>query len=666
MNKLTIGQKISAGFAALVAITVLLGGLAAVQMRSGSAQAHRLSDEYVPEVEICSDLQAAVAKTMLEIRSFSYTDEQKYLDRAKESLTAIEKQLGLAKELVAAQAALVKLKGELPGLEKDFLEFKQQVEADAKLGVKFAESEQRMNAAAESFSAQIEAFQNAQEQAMRSDIKAGLAKEKLEERTLKLELGAEIRNVMNQIRIAAWKGKAERQMKPVADALGKYARIETALKTLEPITVREEDKRALAAVSAAVRDYEAQVRAMMAAWAERADMMAKRAVVADRLVAEAGNLVDAGLDQTTTVATASSASLDRSTLVMVAGLAAGAVVAVVLAWLIVRGISRALKAITNDLSEGAEQVAAAAGQVSGSSQVLADGASEQAASLEESSASLEELRSMTQRNAEGADKAKHAAGQTRTSADAGAQQMEAMVAAMGAIKSASADIAKILKTIDEIAFQTNILALNAAVEAARAGEAGAGFAVVADEVRALAQRCAAAAKETAGKIEEAVGRSEQGAAISTEVAKSFATIQEQVRHLDTLVAEIAGASREQTQGIGQVTTAVSQMDQVTQGNASTAEEAAAAAEELNSQSAVLRSVVANLEQMVGGRSGHREQRTAETVAAVPAVAAPAQTIGSVKAGRKAAPRAGRVAAVRREPAGALAGSADTHEFFKNS
>jgi methyl-accepting chemotaxis protein len=178
--------------------------------------------------------------------------------------------------------------------------------------------------------------------------------------------------------------------------------------------------------------------------------------------------------------------------------------------------------------------------------------------------------------------------------------MQAMISAMDAIKGASQDITKILKTIDEIAFQTNILALNAAVEAARAGEAGAGFAVVAEEVRSLAQRCAAAAKETAIKIDDSVVKSQQGVNISAEVAKNFGLIQERIRQLDTLVAEIATASQQQSTGITQVNTAVSQMDQVTQSNAGSAEESASAAEELNAQAISLKEIVVNLQQLVGG------------------------------------------------------------------
>ena len=271
-----------------------------------------------------------------------------------------------------------------------------------------------------------------------------------------------------------------------------------------------------------------------------------------------------------------------------------------LGWLIIRSINRTLRDMTGTLDDASSQVAAAAHQVSASSQSLAEGSSEQAASLEETGSSLEELSSMTRRNADSAQHAKHLSTETRSAAETGHNDMTEMRAAMDAIKTSSSDIAKIIKTIDEIAFQTNILALNAAVEAARAGEAGAGFAVVADEVRALAQRSANSAKETAGKIEVAIQSGENGVRISEKVAQSFGIIVDKARRVDELVGEIATASSEQNQGIGQINSAVGQMDKVTQANAGNAEETAAAAEELNAQSAMLRETVGQLRQLVGG------------------------------------------------------------------
>ncbi len=264
-------------------------------------------------------------------------------------------------------------------------------------------------------------------------------------------------------------------------------------------------------------------------------------------------------------------------------------------------IVRPLVGTIANIDQASEQTSSAAGQVSAASQAQAEGASEQAASIEEASASLEELSSMTRRNAENAHKANELAKEARTAADRGAEDMRAMNEAMGAIKASSDDIAKIIKTIDEIAFQTNILALNAAVEAARAGEAGMGFAVVADEVRNLAQRSAQAAKETASKIAGAISRTAQGVAISQKVGERLNEIVSKARQVDELAAEVAGASREQTNGITQINLAVGEMDKVTQSNAASAEEGAAAAQELSAQAALMKQSLHELLELVGGQ-----------------------------------------------------------------
>lgn len=282
-------------------------------------------------------------------------------------------------------------------------------------------------------------------------------------------------------------------------------------------------------------------------------------------------------------------------ILLVSGLLIGATVAVFLT----RSINPPLQAAVHLLKSFSKQTAMSASQISDSSQSLAEGASEQAASLEETSASMEEMASMTKRNASAAQNAKQVATQARGVVESGAAGMQRMTKAMEGIQVSSNEISKIIKTIDEIAFQTNILALNAAVEAARAGEAGAGFAVVAEEVRSLAQRSADAAKETAGKIEAALAKSAEGSRASSEVSGILNEIVGQVRNIDLLVAEIANASGEQSQGIDQVNIALSQMDKVTQNNAASAEESAAAAEELNAQSAELKALVEKLSVMVG-------------------------------------------------------------------
>ncbi len=281
---------------------------------------------------------------------------------------------------------------------------------------------------------------------------------------------------------------------------------------------------------------------------------------------------------------------------------------IALAYLIGRSVVRGLKQVIEALSGGAEQTASASEQVSSASQSLAEGASEQAAGLEETTSSVEEMASMVRRNAESASQARSMADKATRQTETGMESMRKMNTAIEQIKNSSDQTARIVKTIDEIAFQTNLLALNAAVEAARAGEAGKGFAVVAEEVRNLAQRSAEAAKNTAVMIEEAVCNSDNGVQISQQVEESLAQIAQANGDLNGLIGEIAAASEEQARGADQISKAITQMDSVTQRNAATAEESASAAEELSNQAVEMNAMVRTLSRMVGRVGSSERQR----------------------------------------------------------
>jgi len=297
--------------------------------------------------------------------------------------------------------------------------------------------------------------------------------------------------------------------------------------------------------------------------------------------------------------------------------------AVALAYVLVRGITKPLNRIINSLSQGAEQVASASEQVSSASQHLASGASEQAASIQETSAALQQMTENAKSNADRARKAdelsRHATNEAtkgeRRSTEVSQRVGEKMVnltQSIDAIQRSTEATARIVDTIDEIAFQTNLLALNAAVEAARAGEAGMGFAIVADEVRNLAQRSASEVKNTSQLMQEARVNTERvqavakeveqflKEAVSNEIVGIFRTTVGTAQQVTTLMSDVCSASDQQANAVEQINSAVQQMQQVTANNAASAEESAAASEELTSQSVETLRVVTDLEEMVNG------------------------------------------------------------------
>jgi len=299
-------------------------------------------------------------------------------------------------------------------------------------------------------------------------------------------------------------------------------------------------------------------------------------------------------------------------------------------------INTAAETIDRGLSQvalAADQVTSAAQEINNSSQGVADGAAQQASALQEISSSLEQMSSMTKANAGSAHEGKGLADAARADAEKGVDSMTRLSEAIEKIKQSSDQTAKIVKTIDEIAFQTNLLALNAAVEAARAGDAGKGFAVVAEEVRNLAMRSAEAAKTTADLIQSSVRNADAGVALNQEVFGNLESIRTGIRKVTEVMDEITAASEQQSMGIDQVSGAVNQLDRVTQQNAANSEESAGAAEELTSQAADMRSMVNQFvlsEASLGSRptaaarqSALRSQPPARTRASAPARRPPA-------------------------------------------
>lgn len=285
---------------------------------------------------------------------------------------------------------------------------------------------------------------------------------------------------------------------------------------------------------------------------------------------------------------------------VILGLISTILVSQYIAWIVTKDIENSVKNVINNLSDTSSHLTSLSRELTTTSHKLAEGSTQQAASVQETSATLEESSSMVHQTTQNTKEAEVLARKTKEFANKGNSEMQIMLGAMEELKRSSAEISKIIKVIDEIAFQTNILSLNAAVEAARAGEAGKGFAVVAEEVRNLAQRSAQAAKDTAKIIESNIDLSEKCLKITEQVSESLVEINDESGKVNELLGEISTASQEQEIGIGQINKAISQMEHILQSNASTAQESARSAEQLVIYEETLRKIMGELNFLIEG------------------------------------------------------------------
>jgi len=608
---MTLGKRISIGFAILVFITLVLGIMAVVNMRSAAISAAKLAEVYAPEVHVASDIFRVANQARYDVRAFTMQDNENALANAKKGFAELQKFLSEAEAL--GKKYELKALLEQQGIASKSLEvYMSSVERGEKILAKKKESDKILVQAAPIIIENIEAYIHSVKQNQVDELKeTAIYKDRVIERIDKIIAADVMMQIVAEARVGGQRALVRNDADMMLKAINRFPDLYKSVQDLIAQTRNPKTIEILRTIESQSKAYQAALKELAFVIDETKKDNAIRIKSAAEVIAAAEAVVNIGLKNIDELSTESDASLDTASVVMIVGLILAVLMSIVVAVFIIRSIVKIVTESIKSLSEGTNQVVSASEQISSASVSLAEGASSQASSVEQVSATIEQATASNNQNAENSREANLLAQHSNDAAKVGNQRVVELMGAMEQITASSQKISRIIKTIDEIAFQTNLLALNAAVEAARAGEHGLGFAVVAEEVKNLAERSAGAAKEITGIIEASIDQVKAGTEVANKTKESFTEILNGIKKTSDLIGEIAISAKEQAEGMNQIATAMGSVDQITQQNASASEETAAAAEELNAQALSMLDNVSELAMLAGFDMG-KENRAPKT------------------------------------------------------
>ena len=634
MNKMKLSSRIRLGFTALIVIMLVLNAVSIYLLAPVRTSAAVMKDECLPMIEAVSKFNVAMGQAIFAVRGYTYSEEKAYMTQALDELGKLQAGFQDMRKVVESKPGFADLRSATPGAAALIDALGANFRKLDAIGQNIVSARTSLTELTAAYSAQALEFQKFQETKAREELvehgfDVGSTKDRREYRLHRVLLTSELLALGANVQLDVWEAYGQHDVTLVERLEQNVTVIDRNVQADLAETVDDEARRILQAMAGTVDGMKSQAVAFKKALSDWRASLSERVKLINDLNGVAELVLQKILTTTDGISDVNYSAVSRVTQAQIVGAAVALLLSLILGWLITSNVNRQINSIIDVLSEGSLEVDEASSSLADASNKLAEGATENAASLEETSAALEELSSMTARNAENSGEANVMMQDTQGAVTTALGSMTDLAKAMEDIASSGEKIGRIIKTIDEIAFQTNLLALNAAVEAARAGEAGAGFAVVAEEVRNLAIRSAEAAKNTAQLINYTIQNISSGTALVDTANSKFGSVADYSSKVADLLSDVAEASKEQAQGIGQITTAMVQMDKVTQGNAAAAEESASAASEMNRQAGLLLEAVDSLASLARGPKGPASGRSLTKLPggrkAAPAISGPAKS-----------------------------------------